>query len=186
MCTLCTVLTDAVKNSRKKNISFPLILESANFNVSKIANIYVFNIWTRFCRLLRKSPASVEGTVVNQAFQYLHGSLLKITLKVPLNVLHDLQQVPPISAAVHCTVYTVHIWTIKRINLISLSVQKQIVFPWINPSISWLKNDLVWTLSKVAPPKILDSEYNKLNHTYSQGREGVYGRFYNVMLEKPT
>ena len=59
MCTLCTVLTDAVKNSRKKNISFPLILESANFNVSKIANIYVFNIWTRFCRLLRKSPTTL-------------------------------------------------------------------------------------------------------------------------------
>ena len=42
------------KIREERNIFFPLILESANFNVSKFANIYVFNIvdyWEKSCNI---------------------------------------------------------------------------------------------------------------------------------------
>ena len=50
------------------------------------------------------SVEGFQGTVVNLALQSLHGDLLKNTLKVPGNELHDLHQIPPLLAAGHCTV----------------------------------------------------------------------------------
>ena len=42
--TLCKVLNRCNKFEGKKNNVFPPILENANLNVSKIANIYVYKI----------------------------------------------------------------------------------------------------------------------------------------------